>query len=189
MGTRPIVAGGIVIAIAVFAIVVLLVVHPSPSPMTLRHISSVQSGNEVTATFEVKNHTGVSYIFLPFEVEVRDGSVWRRCFEFQNYRPRHATVGAYAVISYTCQMTNLPAGPSLRFKILAQKTLTGLNGFIRRFELNLRQTRPPGSRLSLNPFDKKSRVFGLPREVVSEEFFEPEAMIESDFITNTLPTR
>jgi hypothetical protein len=188
MGTRRLMAGGIVIALVVLTIVLLFVVHPSGPPIRLRHVNSVQFGNVVTATFEVTNLTGGSYIFLPGEVEVRDGSVWIRCFEFENYRPRHTTVGAYAAISYTCQMTNLPTGSALRVKIRAQKVLTGLNGFIRRFELNLRQTRSGRPRIPLNPFDKKSKVFGLPSEVESGEFLEPEPKREgSEFVTNTVP--
>ena len=58
----------------------------------------------------------------------------------------------------------------VRFKVRPQKILLGVVGFMKRAEWNLKgQTR---HRIPLNPWDKNSKVAGLPTEVVSEEFVE-----------------
>jgi len=172
MTRKPMMAGGVAIAIVVFTISFLVIAFPTSRPITIRHVKSVHSGDVTAATFEIRNHAAAPYIFYPFEVQVRNGTVWSKCLGFKVGKVHPLpTLDPMGLASYTVEVTNLPAGSVVRFKIRAQKILTGLNGLLRRFELNFGSTR---SSISLNPFDKTSTVFEIPREVVSDEFVEPE---------------
>lgn len=153
-------------------IAMLLTVPRRPlQPIKLRHVKSVQSENVTTMIFEITNHTADPYIFFPFEVQVRNGTDWT---EFEGFdRPRFIRLAPRGVASYTVNVTNLPAKSVVRFSIRPQKTLLGVDGFVRRAELNLKkQGGGAGGWTSLNPNDKNSQVFGLPTEVVSEEWVE-----------------
>ena len=59
MRRKTILAGAAVIAFLVSLVVaMMLVVAPSPfPPVTVRYVTSVQSGKWVKATFEITNHT------------------------------------------------------------------------------------------------------------------------------------
>jgi len=125
-------------------------------------------------TFEIKNHTADPYIFHPFEVQVRNGNAWAKFQGFDIIKIHPAPkIDPKGLASYTLNVTNLPAASVVRFKIRPQKTLLGVNGLVRRAELNLKKQGPSGG-FPLNPYDRNSNVFGLPTEVVSEEFVEPE---------------
>jgi hypothetical protein len=124
-------------------------------------------------TFEIKNRTGDEYIFFPFEVQIRNGNAWTK-FQGFNIGKIYTvpTIKPGGLSSYTINVTNLPAGCVIRLKIRPQKKLLGVNGFVRRAKLNLKNQVGGGGSISLNPFDKNSQVFGLPTEVESEEFVE-----------------
>ena len=172
MRTKPIIAGAVV-AVLFLTSIVFIISRPSPPPIKIRQIKSVQSGGWVTATFEITNQTASTYVFFPVQVEVRSGAAWKKCFEFDNAYALPPSVGAHGCKTYDAVgMGLLPKGFSLRFRLRAQKILTGLNGFIRRFKLNLRPGIP---HMPLNPFDKTSTVAGPPVEIVSDEFVVPEA--------------
>src|SRR5689334_8836187 len=106
---------------------------------TVRHVKSVQSGEITTISFEIKNYTADPYIFFPFEVRVRNGTNWTKFqgFDISKINP-HPTLNPGGVASYTVSVTNLPPGSVVRFSIRPQKILLGINGFVRRAELNLK---------------------------------------------------
>jgi len=121
-------------------------------------------------SFEITNHTADPYIFFPFEVQVRKGNSWTNFegFDITKIHPP-PTLAPRGAASYTVNVTNLPADSVVRFSIRHQRTLLGVDGFVRRAELNLKKQ---GTGVSLNPRDKNSQVFGLPTEVVSEQWIE-----------------
>jgi hypothetical protein len=165
-----------VVAGLLFLAILFALPRQSPSPITVRHVKSLQSNNVITMTFEIKNHTAAPYIFFPFEVRTRNGNTWRK---FQGFTAGTIhpipTLAPTGLASYTVDVTNLPAGSVVRFAIRAQETLLGVKGFVRRAELNVRN-RPAGAGggISLNPHDANSKVFGLPTEIESEDFIERE---------------
>lgn len=171
------VAGGVVFAL--FLLIALLLTTPRrpPQGITLRHVNSFRTDNVTTMRFEVKNHTSDPYIFFPFEVQVRTGNSWTKLqgFDLTMIHPVPKLDPA-GLASYTLGVTNLPAGTAVRFTIRPQKVLLGINGFVRRAELEVerkaRGTPGAGGGVSLNPYDRSSHVYGMPTEVVSEEFVE-----------------
>lgn len=172
MKTKPVIAG-VIVAVLLLTSIVFIISRPSPPPIKIRQIKSVQYGCWVTATFEITNKTGSTYVFFPGQVEVLSGAAWKKCFEFDNAYALPPSVGAHGCKTYDDVGRGLlPKGSPLRFRLRAQKILTGLNGFIRRFKLNLR---PGVPHIPLNPFDKTSTVAGPPVEIVSDEFVEPDA--------------
>jgi hypothetical protein len=146
-----------------------------PQEVTVRHVASVQSGDVTTMTFEITNHTADPYIFHPFEVQLRNGKAWTKFqgFDITKIHPK-LRLAPRSVASYSVNVTNLPADSVVRFSISPQKVLMGVEGFARRAELELkRQTRGTGGGgIPLNPNDKNSQVFGLPTEVVTDEWVE-----------------
>jgi hypothetical protein len=170
--TMAVVAGLVLTAVLLFIVILLTVPRKPPQDITVRHVGSVQSGNVTTMTFEITNHTAYPYIFFPFEVQIRNGNGWSKFQGFDITKIHlHPTVAPRGVASYTVNVTNVPAGCSVRFSIRPQKVLLGVNGFVRRAELELKgQAR--GGGISLNPYDRNSQVFGLPTEVVTEGWVE-----------------
>lgn len=161
-------------AFALLSLAILLFTGKPSSTITMRHLQTVQSNDVFLLTFEITNHTSDDYIFLPFEVAAQCAGVWQRCFQFRNDRVRRPerSLLPQASLTYSCNATNLSPGCALRFKIRAQKTLTGVEGFVRRIRLsaNPHMRDPHGS---FHPFAKNSKVFGEPIEIASEEFTLP----------------
>lgn len=179
MKTKAIIAGAVVFVL-VLVIALLLATSRRPSQaITLRHVRSLRTDNVTMMSFEVKNHTAEPYIFFPFEVQVRSGDSWTKFQGFDITRIHPAPkLDPAGLVSYTVGVTNLPAGTVVRLAIRPQKVLLGVNGFVRRAELEVkRKSRGAagagGGGLPLNPYDKNSQVYGMPTEVVSEEFVEP----------------
>jgi hypothetical protein len=171
MGRKPIILGIVVIILAVLVVVLLAVPRQSSPTIGVRHVWSFRSGNVTTLKFEITNHSTARYVCSPFELQGRNGKVWIRFMGLTPLTSRSLHLDPMGSAFYRVEVTNLAAGSTLRFKINAQPELKGLNGFIRRAELKVgRKVR----NVTLNPFDKNSAVFGLPEEVVSEEFVEPE---------------
>ena len=158
MGTKAIVV--VLIAVLLFVALLLTIPRKPPQDITVRHVGSVQSGNVTTMTFEIKNHTATPYVFLPFEVQVRNGNAWTKFqgFGIDTTNPT-PPVGPMGLASYTINVTNLPAKSVVRFSIRPQKTLLGFNGFVRRAELKLKNQ---GGGISLSPFDRNSKVSECP---------------------------
>lgn len=170
MGRKPIIVLLLAIILVVLVAVFLVVSRHASPAIVVRHVQSVRSGNVTTLTFEITNHSTAAYVFSPFKVQDRTGTVWSMDLNNVTLRqPQHLNPMGHA--SYKVEVTNLAAGSTLRFKINVLKELKGLNTFIKRAELKFRGT---GINIPLNPFDKSSRFFALPEEVVSEEFVEPE---------------
>ena len=169
MKTKPIVIGAVLLLVLLFIALPLTVARHPPHEITVRHVASVRLENIATMTFELKNHTANPYVLASFEVQVRSGNGWTKFQGFDGSTMRPIPIHAMGLTSHTCNVTNLPAGSVVRFKIRPQKTLMGVNGFLRRAELNLKKQ---GRGVSLNPNDRNSKVFGLPTEVVSEEWVE-----------------
>jgi len=169
MRTKPIIAGAVV-AVLLSTAIVLISARPSPPPITVRHVKSVQSGGGIEITYELTNHTTNSYSVYPVSVEVRNGLVWKTCSDFNSHpRPIH-NLGPLGSESSTFEMTNLPTGSPLRLSLCAGKELTGLERFFRRLGLRFRHGNKD---VPLNPFDK-TIVFSKPTQIVSDEFVEPE---------------
>ena len=168
--TKAIIAGAVVLVVLLFIAMLFTVPRkpPPPQEVTVRHVGSVQFGNVTTMTFEVTNHTADPYIFCPFELQVRNGNAWTKFqgFDITKIDP-FPTLAPRGLASYTVNVTNLLAGSVVRFSIRPQKVLLGVNGFVRRAELEVK-----GGGIPLNPYDKNSQVFGLSTEVVSEEWVE-----------------
>lgn len=172
--TKALVAGAVLILLLLFTALLLTFARKPAQQITVRHVGSVQSSNITTMTFEIKNHTTDPYIFFPFEVQVRNGNGWIKFqgFDITKIHPT-PTVKPAGLASYTVSVTNLPAGSVVRLSILPQKILLGVNGFVRRAELNLKNQGGGGSAVSLNPYDRNTQVFGLPTEpVATEEWVE-----------------
>jgi len=161
----------VVIVLLAAAFVLLLTRHSVP-PISVRHIKSVKSGHEVAVTVSISNHTGTAFIFVPFRLEAREGAGWRTCCEFRadSFHPA-PSLAPHSFTNYTCEVTNMPSGSSLRFTIHVQEILTGPKGFLRRLKLRRIQK---AANFPLNPYDKNSKVFGMPVEVATEEFVRPE---------------
>ena len=176
MRARAIVAGAVVLAILFIAWLFFIPRKP-PQDITLRHIKSLRTENMTSMSFEVKNRTANPYIFFPFQVQIRNGNGWTNFQDFDMTKIHPSPkIGPKALASYTLYVTNLPAGSHVRFVIRPQKVLLGASGFIRRAELEMDRKRrgTGGSGIPLNPYDKSSQVYGMPIEVVSEEFIEAE---------------
>jgi hypothetical protein len=165
---KAIIACAVVFVLLFFLAMLLIISSKPPQEITVRHVKSVQSSNVTTMTFEIKNHTTDRYAFSPFEVQVRNGTAWTKFQDFDMSKPTPLIAGR-AVVSYTENVTNLPAGSTVRFAIRQQPVLLGLNGFIRRAEIKLKN---PTSMVSLNPYSKHSLVVDFPTAVWSEEWVE-----------------
>lgn len=173
--TKAVVASVVLSVVLLLGLLFILDRRPQQE-ITIRHVKSVQSADITIMTFEIKNHTSNPYIFFPFEVQVRDGNGWRKFQGFDTRINPFPTLDPGGLASYAVSVTNLPAGSVVRFSVRPQKILLGFNGFIRRAQFNLQRQRGGGggTRISLNPNDKNSKVYGPPTKVVSEEFVEPE---------------
>ena len=173
-----ILSGLVLLAVMIFGVIT-APCHPRrpPQDITIRHIGSVHSDNVTTLTFEITNHTADQYIFLPKEVQVRKGNAWVKFRDFDYFFPRPQTLAPRAVLSlYRVDVTNMPVGSVVRFNIRPQKALLGINGFTRRAEGDLKRQIQGGGGpwIPLNPYDTNGTVWGLPTEVLSEEWVEPE---------------
>jgi hypothetical protein len=159
------------VAIVILGIFLILVAagRPAGPPITIRHVKSIPSGDTTTLIFEISNHTANSYVFFASAVEVHSGTA--PSYRFPNNHPPR-TLGPSSFITYPEAMI-VPKGVPLRFRISANKRLTGPEGFVARVQLSIFFTiaglpRP----FSLNPFDNKGDVFGPSIGVDSEEFEE-----------------
>ena len=172
MRKKAIIAGAILIAILLLGSILFIGAPPSSPPITVRHIKSVQSGDHVTATFEITNHTARNYSVYPVSVEARNGSVWKTCSDFSSYSFPIDDLGPHGSESRTFEMSNWPTGSPLRFRLTASERLTGLKARLTYFEWSL--VNHKNLLVPLNPFQTN---FSFPRtiEIVSEEFIEPEA--------------
>lgn len=173
MRTKAIVAS--VVPSVVLLLVLFFILDRRPSQdITIRHVKSLQSEDITIMTFEIKNHTSNPYIFFPFEVQVRNENRWNKFQGFDTRISPFPTLDPGGLATYSVSVTNLPAGSVVRFTIHPQKIILGFNGFVKRAELDLQNLRSGGPRLSLNPNDKNSKVYGPPKMVLSEEFAVPE---------------
>ena len=195
MSRTPIIAGVVGIAVLLCVTILFTVPRPSPPPITVRHVRSIQSGrwfsatfgitnppiwlgrvnrtfdSGVTAIFEITNHTSSIYHIEPVSFEVRNGLVWKKCFAF-DHSPLPLALRPHASETTAFNMTNLPTGSPLRLRMCFRKELAGLERLFMRFDLRFRQ----GHRnVSLNPFDKSLSVFSSKQAVIlSDEFVEQE---------------
>jgi len=165
------------VAIGILGIFLILVAagRPAGPPITIRHVKSVQSGDTTTLFFEISNHTANSYIFVPSAVDVHSGTVWAPCSGIPALRIGSLvpSLSPSARTSYSCEATNLPQRVPLRFRISANKRLTGMEGFWGRVQLSILYHRLGLRRpFSLNPFENTGDIFGPPIGVISEEFEE-----------------
>jgi hypothetical protein len=170
MAKKRVMAGAVVIAILLLISIVFITARPIPPPITVRHVKSVQSGNLVTATFEIANHTGGNCFVYPISVEVSNGLAWKACFDWNSQSFPIDGLGPHLSESRTFYMTHLPTGSPLRLRLTGQKGLVGLDSFFMRLNSRFRQGQKS---VSLNPFDK-TMVFLNPIQVVSDEFVESE---------------
>jgi hypothetical protein len=172
MKTKAIITGVVVLVVLLFIGILLSVHRQPPQPVTVRHVVSLQYGDVTYITVEITNHTADMYIFLRFEVQVRNGNAWTKVpcsiskFIGLVLAPR-------GVSSCIADVTNLPANCVVRFSIHSEKRLLGLAGLIKRVEFNLKQLGGGRPWISLNPYDKNFRVYGNPTGVISEEWVEP----------------
>jgi hypothetical protein len=85
MRTKAI-AAGVVGTIVLLCVAILAITPrpPSPASITVRYIKSVQSGELVTATFEITNHTANGYFVGATIVEVLNDQFWKKCFQFDS---------------------------------------------------------------------------------------------------------
>ncbi len=173
--TKLALTGAIVLTLLLFTLILVSVSRLPAELISIRHLNSVQSGRVTMMTFEITNHTADPYIFSPFQVQLRNGNAWTKFegFDVTAIHP-HPTLAPWGVASYSIDVTNLLPGSVVRFSIRPQKILMGLNGFVRRAELNLQRPAGagPGGRISLNPNDPSSKVFGPPTVVVTAEWVE-----------------
>ena len=129
----------LLIVLLLLGSILFLATRPVPRAITVRHVGSFQSDNRTEMTFEIKNHSAESYIFCPVEVQIRSGGAWSMFQRWSDISTIHPApkIDPNGVASYTVNVTNLPAGSRVRFSIRPQKILLGVNGFVRRAELNL----------------------------------------------------
>jgi hypothetical protein len=175
MRRKAIAAGAVVVVLFLFTALLLFAFRKPPQEITLRHVKSIRTEDITEMSFEVKNQTADSYIFYPFEMQIRNRNAWTK-FQGFDIKQFHQSpkLSPNGLASCTVNVTNLPAGALVRFGIRSQKVLVGPRGFIRRAEFDLKQRRKggPGVWIPLNPYDKNSQVYSRPSEVVSEEFIE-----------------
>jgi hypothetical protein len=174
--TKAIVAGAVVLVVLFFLAMLLIVSRKPAQAIAVRHVKSVQSGNVTTMTFEIKNHTANPYVFVPYEVQVRNGDVWIKFqtvddYEFLRKRSVIPAIGPTGLVYRTMDVTNLPAKSVVRVSMRSSKQLLGLSGLFMRAKLNW-EFRGSGPHIPLNPFDSKSSPWGKPTEVTSDEFVE-----------------
>lgn len=177
MGKKAIVAGVVgIVFLAVITLIFFAARAASPG-LTARHIKTVQSGSSLSMTLQISNRTANGFIFYPFKLEAREGTGWKtRCkFEAPSFHPT-PEVAPYSFTNLTFEVTNAPLGSSLRLTIRVQEILTGPKGFLRRVQVrhNDNISGSGGKPFPLNPYDKWSKVFGKPIEVVTEDFVLPE---------------
>ena len=174
MKTKLVLTGAVVLTLLLFTLITVSVSRLPAELISIRHLNSVQSGRVTTMTFEITNHTADPYIFSPFQVQLRNGNAWTKFQGFDTAVHPHPTLAPRGVASCSIDVTNLLPGSVVRFSIRPQKILMGFNGFVRRAELNLQRPAGagPGGRISLNPNDPRSAVFGTPTVVVTEEWVE-----------------
>jgi hypothetical protein len=169
--TKAAIAGAVVLAVVLSAI--LLLVHRGQrQAIAIRHVKSAQSGDVTTMTFEITNHTSSPYMFLPFGVYVRNGNVWTMTgfpLILGNINPANLELAPRGVVSYTVNVTNLPANSGVRFSISTHRMLLGVQGFVSRICWNVKARR---KLFPLNPFDKNNRIYEPRTEDVSVEWVE-----------------
>jgi len=171
---RRLVSVAIVVTVGLLLTILVLIPRPPSPPIMVHHIKSVRSGNLVTATFEITNHTTSRYSFYPVLVEIRKGPVWKtysvalwESYSDLNTHPS-SFLGPHDSQTFTVGMGTLPTGSPLRLRMNTERQLVGLMGLFVRLELLFRR-----GLVSVNPFDKTTTVFSKPTQVVSDEF-EPQ---------------
>jgi hypothetical protein len=113
---------------------------------------------------------------LPIEVQVQTRHGWTifastpNCPANGHYPSNGLTPQGY--VSCSLNVKYLPANTVVRLSGATPKVLLGFEGFAERLRFNLKQRRAGGSWISLNPYDKNSRVYGSQTVVVSEEWVE-----------------
>jgi len=163
---RRLVSVAIVVTVGLLLTILVLIPRPPSPPIMVHHIKSVRSGNLVTATFEITNHTTSHYFVYPVAVEVRNGSVWITCFDFNSFPG--PILGPHGFDTPTFDMTNLPTGSPVRLRMSVGKELAGLEGLFIRLDLRFRRGQ---KKVPINPFDETTEVFSSkPTQVVSDEF-------------------
>ena len=175
MRTKTIAASAVVIAVLLGDLILVAAGRPC-SPITVRHVKSVESAAGIRTTFEISNHTANPYAVLPLEVEARNGQVWQRCFFFveQSYSPSviypwRDVVGPHGFASRVFELTNLPPDVPLRLRLTIDREPTGVRGFWERVQYRLHTV----GYMSLNPSDKYTHVFDRNFiQTTSEEFIE-----------------
>jgi hypothetical protein len=175
VNSKAIVVGAVLITILLLVAMLLAVALMPGRNITVRHLQSTRTGNVTTMSFEVKNSTPDHYIYFPFELQLRTGKTWTKFQGFDVTKIHPAPkIDPGAVASYTLEVTNLPPGSLARFAIRPQRILQGLDGFVRRADLELKRktSGAGGGSIPLNPYDRNSQVYGKPTEVVSDEFME-----------------
>jgi hypothetical protein len=165
--TKAIVAGAVVLALLLSAILLSADRGLPPQPVTVRHVGTVLSEGVTQMTFEITNHTVNTFGVYSLEIQVRDGNSWRcwRHCRHENY----ATLTSRGNASFTVNVANLPDTSIMRFLMSSQRILSGLNGFVKCVEWDVK-TRSLA--LPLIPFDSRSAVYGDEIEVVSKEWVE-----------------
>lgn len=177
MTTKAITAGAVLVAVSLSGLFFIAAHRPS-SPITVRHIKSVQTVTGPRTTFEISNHTASPYALQPVEVEALDGQEWRRCFFFVEQlsspsviTPWRDVVAPHGSVSRVFELTNLPTDIPLRLQFLSCRELTGVGGFWERLRERYWEH---VSYMSLNPSDKHTFVFERKvTQITSEEFIEP----------------
>jgi len=161
------------VLLLVFLVIAILFARPSSPDFTIRHFKrNVSQAYGISETFAVTNNRASQCNFCATEVQVLEGKYWKTCSRIVWKAYQVSSLDPHKGTFYTLENTALPVGRRLRLKADVSWELRGLNGLPMRLELN-RLGRTTGMTISLNPFDKKSHVFGSRTEAVSEEWVEP----------------
>ena len=79
-------AGAVLIAVLLGGLI-LVATRSTSSPITVRHVKSIQTAEGSRTTFEISNHTASTYVVLPLEVEAHDGETGEGVFSLSNDSP------------------------------------------------------------------------------------------------------
>lgn len=165
------------IAFLLLTAILLVAVRTASTAVTVRHVKSDQTFDTFAVTVQISNGTANDFIFYPSKLEAREGTGWRKVCEFRadSFHPAPC-VAAHSATNFTWDAPNVRVGSTVRVTMRAQEVLTGAKGFLRRVELRRIDKTP--NRVPLNPYDKNSKVFGKPIEIVTEEFIAPPLTVD-----------